>query len=249
MSLTHDILSGTILPLISIDEFDPKSGVTNEIIVIGLYGVDREPVEDLNKFVQRGSIDVIDAEVSPNPDEDGRYLLFVEFERNEEFQQKFYDFITDIENVTGKQDWMIKPYLSEEPVSLHDENLFNYIIVMPDEYQSKKEFIKTKTTESVIMDFFEDSFLNNLYFSEGYAIFNNKIAAKVSGFGDEEDIIEKYKLDESAIRLFDVPTEIHALWALLGEGYDVSFMSNNIVISQTRNNNILVLEDIVFIHT
>ena len=67
-------LKGTVLETITVDEFTPKSGVSEEVAVIAFRLNDDAPAQDLNTYIQRGYIDVIDAEVSPNPDEDGNYF-------------------------------------------------------------------------------------------------------------------------------------------------------------------------------
>ena len=83
MSLKNEDLKGTILPTVSIDEFEPKAGDNENVIVVAFYLIDQDPAEDLNTFIQRGVVDTLDVEVSPNTDDDGRYLVFVEMARNE----------------------------------------------------------------------------------------------------------------------------------------------------------------------
>ena len=97
-------LKGTVLDQITIDEFTPKSGVSEEVAVVSFYAKDDEPAQDLNTYIQRGYIEVIDAEVSPNPDKDGNYLVFVEIERNQHFLDVFLRLVKDIENLTGSLD-------------------------------------------------------------------------------------------------------------------------------------------------
>ena len=74
MSLKNGDLAGTVLQEVSIDEFEPKAGDDLEVIVVAFYLTDEAPAEDLNTFIQRGFIDTLDVEVSPNTDEEGRYL-------------------------------------------------------------------------------------------------------------------------------------------------------------------------------
>ena len=75
-------LEHLILDKVSLDEFEPKSGESKNILVMGLYAVDEEPARDLSRFIERGYIDVIDTEVSPGPDEDSNYMVFVEIDKN-----------------------------------------------------------------------------------------------------------------------------------------------------------------------
>ena len=70
MSLKNGDLAGTILPDVSIDEFEPKAGKDLEVIVVAFYLDDEAPAADLNTFIQRGFIDTLDVEVSPSTDEE-----------------------------------------------------------------------------------------------------------------------------------------------------------------------------------
>jgi hypothetical protein len=59
-------LAGTLLPDVSIDEFEPKAGNDEDVIVVAFHLNDKDPADDLNTFIQRGFIDTLDVEVSPN---------------------------------------------------------------------------------------------------------------------------------------------------------------------------------------
>jgi hypothetical protein len=81
MGLRHLELNGMVIPLISIDEFEPKMGTTEEVIVISFFCRDELPAFDLDEFIDKSVVEFLDSEVSPNPNEDGLYLVFIEFKR------------------------------------------------------------------------------------------------------------------------------------------------------------------------
>ena len=81
-------LQHLILNKVSIDQFEPKSGDEKEVLVMGLYSKDEEPAQDLARFIERGYIGVNDTEVSPGPDEDGNYMVFVEMKKNKETMKR-----------------------------------------------------------------------------------------------------------------------------------------------------------------
>lgn len=236
-------LNGTIRPLISVDEFDPKLGDTLAVIVVGFYFYDDEPAQDLNTFIQRGSFNILDAEVSPNPDENGEYLVFVEFERTLEFQKMFFKFIQDIENITGKQDWMVKPYLLDHAVSLYDPDLFNYIIVEPAQYVPKDEFkIDIKIEESL-----KNSDISGLTTDRDYVIItdnNSRLAARVIDFGTFDRMSAMHCLSESAIKMSS-NIEIVTLASMLGKGWSVHDLGKMVAL-ENQNNEILLVDDIHF---
>ena len=75
MSLHEDDLKDTVLSKISIDEFEPKTGDAKDVLVMGFYVTEDSVGHDLYKFLSGSIQEVRDLEVSPNPNEDGYYML------------------------------------------------------------------------------------------------------------------------------------------------------------------------------
>lgn len=218
MSLKNGDLAGTILPNVSIDEFEPKAGSTKDVIVVAFYLNDQEPAEDLNTFIQRGFIDTLDVEVSPNTDEEGRYLVFVEMSRDDTFPNKFQALLKDVKNVSGDMDWEVKPYLSETTFKPNDPALYNYIITNPDEYVTKDEFTMASMKES-INEFFKTSFISDLTIDDNTVTLvsnRNKIVAEVVDVGDYDTVIGRNFLSESAFQVDKSPYEASVLQNMLG---------------------------------
>ena len=151
MGLRHLELENMVLPLISVDEFEPKTGTTEEVIVAAFFCKDELPAIDLDEFIDKSVIEILDSEVSPNPNEDSFYLVFIEFKRQPNFWIKLYDIVSDIENVTGKQEWQVQPYLIDELYDLHDTALHDVVITDEDKYVPRKEF------EQTVESYFQDS--------------------------------------------------------------------------------------------
>lgn len=243
MSLKNGDLKGVITPYISIDEFEPKSGTTQEVIVVGFYAADEEPGKDLNTFIQRGSFDVLDTEVSPNPDEEGRYVVFVEFDRNKMFPESFLKFIKDIENLTDKQEWQVKPYLADNAMRLNDPELFNRVILSPEEYKPKDE-LEVDDIEAEIEECLKNSMITNVLFEGKHVVFDNKIAANIIAFGNSDKM--SIMLRESAIS-FEEKTEVTALSKMLGETWNVHNLTDKVAIENTQGE-ILLVDDIQFVY-
>ena len=219
MSLKNGDLFGTILSDVSIDEFEPKAGNDSNVIVVAFYINDKDPAEDLNTFIQRGYIDTLDVEVSPSTDEDGHYLVFVEMSRDDTFPNKFQALIKDVENLTGNMKWKIRTYYSDDRTfSFNDPELFNYIIVDPDQYVSKDEF-KMKDMKESIEKFFKESMMTNLTIIDSNVIIEGngrKIIAEVVDVGDYDIVIGRNFLSESAFGVGQNPFEAQVLMSILG---------------------------------
>jgi hypothetical protein len=218
MSLKNGDLAGTILPVVSIDEFKPKAGPTVDVIVVAFYLTDKEPAEDLNTFIQRGVIDTLDVEVSPNTDEEGRYLVFVEMSRNDTFPNKFQALLKDVKNVAGDVEWEIKPYLADRTFDINDPDLHLFIITTPGEYVSKDEFTMTSMKEN-ISEFFKSSLITSLTIDNNTVTLvnrGNKIIAEVVDVGDYDTVIGRNFLSESAFRVGKNPYEANVLQNMIG---------------------------------
>ncbi len=223
MSLKNGDLKGMILPGVSIDEFRPKAGDDTEVIVVAFYLLDQDPADDLNTFIQRGVIDLLDVDVSPNTDDEGRYLVFVEMTRDDTFPNKFQALLKDVENVSGPVEWKVKTYLSDDrEFDFNDPEIYKFIITNPDKYMSKDEFMK-ESLEPKVMSFLQDAHIMYCNF-EGNTITlgigSRKIIAEVVDIGDYDTVIGRNFLAESAFRLTNRPIEATVLTGMLGV-YDV----------------------------
>ena len=100
-------LEHLILNKVSIDQFEPKTGSDREVLVMGLYSKDEEPAQDLARFIERGYVGVKDTEVSPGPDEDGNYMVFVEISKDKDTMKRVVEILNDIKSVTTVREWQL----------------------------------------------------------------------------------------------------------------------------------------------
>tara|TARA_B100000929_G_scaffold289750_1_gene281282 strand:- start:554 stop:1246 length:693 start_codon:yes stop_codon:yes gene_type:complete len=225
-------LKGTVLETITVDEFTPKSGVSEEVAVIAFRLNDDAPAQDLNTYIQRGYIDVIDAEVSPNPDEDGNYLVFVEVARNDQFLDVMLRLIKDVENLTGKMDWAVEPYSAEQAFALDDPALVQHLTF-------------GNVTES-IKRFLENADIAQVTMHEGIIDFG-RVKGTLKDFDRVERIMDTYSLHESVIDLDS--SEASLLESMLGSQYQVSKYGSDVFVAHQTNENAVVLSNLIFTHS
>lgn len=123
MSLQHGDLKDCVYPEISIDEYTSKTGDNSEVIVVGMYTIEEDAARDLADFVEKSSIDILDADVSPNPTEDGKYMVFLELKRAPDFFEKLDGIVGEIANLSGKLEWTATTRASDHEMSLYDDEL------------------------------------------------------------------------------------------------------------------------------
>ena len=110
---------------VSVAEFKPKTGTEEDVIVIGFYIKDEAPAMDLAKFIERGVTPILDTEVSPNPNDVGMYIVFVEVE-NENLMNTALNLINDIHGLVKVKEWSIKFY-KREAINVKTEEIQEWL--------------------------------------------------------------------------------------------------------------------------
>lgn len=232
MTMYRNTLLNLINPVISVDEYEPKSGTNEEIVVVAFELDDELPAKDLNKFIQRGVANVIDSDVSPNPNEHGKYFTFVEFKRTPAFYMSLLDLVEDITNLTGSQKWKVEIYKSGKLIDLYDESL--KAVIDNTVLQPFKQ--DTETLESFLRDSdVEDVLLNEHTLTisgTGY-----KLTGTIVALSDNTTSL----LKESAY-VFTKTHEVQLLSTILGEKWSVSKYGKFTVAEKDGNS--LVLSDV-----
>jgi hypothetical protein len=207
MSLRFGDLKDLVLPLIGVDKFQPKTGTEAEVIVISFHIKEETAAKDLEKFLEMSAVDTLDTEAAPNPDEDGHYVVFVEFKRDENFWANLQLLLRDIENVSEEISWSVDPFKSDNLYKLNDPELLQIIITDKAEYEFRiqpEEEIEdpeyTDTLESI-------NKAHNIQF-KAYV-------------GEHKFMTSRYKLNEQAINSI-TSYEQRVLNSYIGDTYSIN---------------------------
>lgn len=146
-------LENLVLPLVSIDEYESK--LDDDSIVVGFFVGDKEPAADLNRFIQKGAIDILDTDVSPAPNEEGHFMVFVEMLRNDTFPKNLLDIVESLTGLTENDQWEVVIYGSSEPQPLTLEYLEANVRLISME----------DALEEGLSEFFKESILDSLEFT------------------------------------------------------------------------------------
>lgn len=134
-------LRDLVSPILSLNEYDAKAGTNDEVVVLAITVDDQEPAKELNKFIQRGFLNFLDSDVSPNPNEFGKYVVFVEFKNSDSVLDHVYKFVEDIENLTGKEKWKLKLHRVNELFDLKDPQVALHMNAKADIFQESLSLI------------------------------------------------------------------------------------------------------------
>lgn len=236
MGLKANDLQDTILKKISLDEFHPKTGDEKDVAVVGFRVSQSAPGQDLYKFLNRSVIETRDIEVSPNANDDGHYMVFIEMDRNEKLLDNIKALVKDVEHVATKLPWKVTlPYIEEE-MDLVDEGLSQHVQTDPEQYLTPAEYkekiasdleaekLELEQAEAMdnsnkILEFLKNSNIleagindNILHIRGSKDIFS----ANIVNFGNGKQVMEEIGISESAIRYDYEPVMLAKLNSMLG---------------------------------
>lgn len=254
MPLRENDLKYTVLKKLSFDEFEPKTGDEKDVAVLGFYTTTESAANDLYNFLGGSIVENRDLEVSPNPDIDGYYMVFVEIDRSEEMLDNVKMLVNEVEKVSGDLPWQIKTPYIDQPVSLDEAE--SIIQVDPTNYFTAAEYKERLEAElnkanlesdledrnNQIMEFLRNSNLLDVQFNENLITLADARGIEkleVVGFGHGPDLLKDLNINESAIKLEYDYSLFGKLKHMLGEMKALP-IDNYVVIYNPADTNILV---------
>ena len=250
MGLKINDLKDTIISRLSIDEFEPKTGDIEDVIVLGFRVIEQAVGKDLYGFLGSSFIKARDLEVSPNPNDENYFFVFAEFDRNEEVVEKIRNLVKEVENVSGKLNWKATTHLTDEFLPLDSEELEQYIITDPDKYMTKDEMEKKEEEEmhmeqlernQSIQDFFVESSLGNVVVeNDRLELVRGKqtVELEIVEFGPGKETMKTVGINESALKPLD--SVFRMFNQMLGEMKAVPIDDYVVIYHPNNGENVLV---------
>lgn len=221
---------------ISIDEYESK--IDDSAIVVGFYVFYKDPALDLNKFIQKIDIDIIDTDVSPAPTEDGYYIVFVELERNKKLYDNIISLVDTVSNLSGIDAWFFTSYNNKNKQELNIDNLKNSVDIT-----LNNDTVADDLSEQ-LYDYFKESILDDMIIHENKILFSRngkKICLNIIDFGDIEKTRYNSHLAESAIIYnFSSSSLSSKISNFLGPNWIVEILDECISIRKDNNVELLV---------
>jgi hypothetical protein len=250
-SLRNNDLQNTVLKKISIDEFEPKTGDERDVAVVGFYVSNQGPGKDLYNFLNGSVVESRDIEVSPNPNDEGYYMVFLELDRNEKLLDNVRELVREVERVSGPLAWQVKTPYIDDYVPLTEAD--GIIQLSSSDYRDAADYREylnsqpeeqtlTQTPNEQIMEFLGNSNLLDVDIQEGYINLRDARGAvklEIAGYGYGPDILSELSISESAIKTdFDAHL-FGKLRSMLGEMRALP-IDNYVVIYDPARSDVLV---------
>lgn len=98
-------LRDTVDPLLEIDRHSPKLDDNSETVVVCFKTAFKDAANDLGAFIEWGTKNIKEVEVSNASDKNGKYHVYVELTRIPGLSKTILDLVKDIQHITEEQEW------------------------------------------------------------------------------------------------------------------------------------------------
>lgn len=235
-------LEDLVLPLISIDEYESK--LDDDAIVFAFFVMDKNPANDLNRFIQKGSYPLLDTDVSPAPNEDGYFMVFVEVLRDETFIPTLLSTLADLKGLTGISEWKGEIYDQEEVLPINEETLAQFVRLVP--LEDEETDTEIEDVGEALQEFFQQSDLESILFNGDQVTLKGTQSSVVLEFVDlgpfesmreaHEELSQGLRLDEAAQH------NVSRLQAILGDLWLVEHLQDHVVLSNLLHQDMALMK-------
>jgi len=239
--LNETLLAGDLQLMVSsvveIDSYKSKIGDDEKMVVLSFNVADKEPADDLARFLELGFDWVVDADATDGPLDTGKYKVFVEIERNKHVPERIMRLLNAVRKLTNIENFRFRYYKSFKTQLADEITIKNTVPLDKDAYSIS---IKENKLNN-FSNFFSRSYLENIELLDDditfKKMFAENLSMKVKDFGLKKVIYENLggyiDIGESAI------SESIFLTKYLGN-YNITKIGNSFVFE--NENQALVLE-------
>jgi hypothetical protein len=221
-------LADLVLPLISVDEYQSKvspdkDGERSKAIVFGFYVHDQSAADDLNRFLQKSAVPLLDTEVSPAPDQHGYFMVFVELTNNTRLAENVTDILAEMRGLVDIDNWQMRVRDLDDLIPFSQQSLA----------QAMKRTADT-VAEQAILRYLQPSLLETAAIDGDMLILQGngeRFVFDVIGFGRIERLLADHQLTETAIA-YDIRAvaRTNRIGRILGEHWQVMELNHFVML-------------------
>lgn len=208
-SLKQNDLEHLVSPYVSVDQYTSKLSEDN--LTIAFFCNERDVASDLLDFLEKMYfMEIRDIEISDSLTEDNKYILYVEFDRNQQFPKVLVDIIDSINFLINKEikDWDFVSFNMNKKMPLSVEAVKKYVRLTPlTMVTSEPTNEKNIKQESVV--YRKDNY-NRKFLDEGYISTNEMKKILEETEIDFEPSLDREVLEYNFPSAEVVMTETHA---------------------------------------
>ncbi len=108
MGLNHGDLRMTIDEVVEIDRYKAKMGTDEDVAVVNFTAENKDAGQDLVDFLESGYDWILDSAVSPGTNNRGKYMVFVEIERNVDIKDNIGYMLKEVGKIAEVNEWRFR---------------------------------------------------------------------------------------------------------------------------------------------
>jgi hypothetical protein len=237
-------LEDLVLPMITVDEYESK--LDDDAVVFGFYVGDKDAAGDLNRFLQKSPMQILDTEVSPAPDQHGYYLVFIEMMNDKNLVKNIKSILDEVSPLTGNDSWQMRLRGHDGVIPFNAKLLGKRFA----ELRQDLDHDDADETERRVIEFFTASDLKSLSVENRNLVLTGHDASfrgEIIALDSEENLLLRHGLNESAMSLDlkDIAESLK-LTRLLGEGWLSSHFNDFTVLQRVGSDSSLLLRNASF---
>ena len=137
MSVKYGEMENLVNSTISIDQYKPKIGEANETVVVAFEVQQEVAAKDLSNLIETDVTESLDVDISQGPNNNGNYLVFVEFNRDNKLHNRIMEIMKCVSNATLITEWQYEYYKGDQAVDLNETNLKETVLDNQEQYVLK----------------------------------------------------------------------------------------------------------------
>ena len=149
MTVKYGEMVNLVNSTISIDQYKPKIGEANETVVVALEVSQEGAANDLSNLIETDIVKCLDVDTSQGPNNNGNYLVFVEFTRDKKLHNNIMEIMKVVGNATTITEWQYEFYKGDSPTELNEQNLSETVLDNQEQYVLKYAQAPEETTEDL----------------------------------------------------------------------------------------------------
>lgn len=219
-------LNDLVLPLISCDEYESQLD-PSECIVFGFYVHDEDAANDLNRYLQKSAMPILDTKVSPAPDQHGYFMVFVELMNNSRLPEIMTSILAEIKELVDIEDWQMRVRNTDGLIPFSEDNLEKAI-----------QNLDHENVREHIMTFLHPSMLSNVLFENDLIILEaggERHRYNIVMFDRIESILERQLTDIPLMYDIRSVARTNRIKHSLGEDWEVSRFGKFILLNNSSD--------------
>jgi|TARA_R110002153_G_scaffold127717_2_gene275438 hypothetical protein len=189
MGLRIGDLKDLVHHIFEIDAYASKMGDDKNIVTLSFTVGDKNPADDLMRFLEGGYSFILDSDVTAGEQSDGAYRVFVELERDRTTNENIMEIVDGVSKLASVDNFKFRYYKGFKSFKVSMENLDREVPLDPDNYgitvsesnlNNYKNFFTNSYLEDIVM---EDTTLS---IKKAYA---DTLAFEVLDFGDTNKVV------------------------------------------------------------